>query len=246
MFPVNVPALRERPEDIELFADAFLRRFARKHGMKLPGFTDHALSAMRQYPWPGNVRELQNTVERAVILSENGRPVSAAVLNLPTLSGFPGQQVAHAAMPSGAPVYPPVPSFPSGYPSDPFAAYTHPSGGPVYPPVPTAPAAAPYAPPPPAAPLENPVSPEPPANAPTDAEPASRDDAWPAEPTPPAEPPVLLLSELEKRAIRDALVTTNGNRTQAAELLGISIRTLRNKLKEYRESGDWAEVGADD
>ena len=53
-------------------------------------------------------------------------------------------------------------------------------------------------------------------------------------------------TQVEKRAIRDALVTTNGNRTQAAELLGISIRTLRNKLKEYRESGDWVEVGADD
>jgi DNA-binding NtrC family response regulator len=49
---------------------------------------------------------------------------------------------------------------------------------------------------------------------------------------------VLRLDELEKQAIRAALRQTNGNRTQAAAELGISIRTLRNKLQEYRESGD--------
>jgi DNA-binding NtrC family response regulator len=49
---------------------------------------------------------------------------------------------------------------------------------------------------------------------------------------------VLSLAELEKQAIRRALQQTAGNRTRAAELLGISIRTMRNKLQEYREAGD--------
>jgi DNA-binding NtrC family response regulator len=80
VFPVHVPALRERVEDIPVLAEHFLRRFSRKHGVKVTGFSDSARSAMQAYRWPGNVRELQNTVERAVILSEGGRPVSAAAL----------------------------------------------------------------------------------------------------------------------------------------------------------------------
>ncbi|HEY1110001.1 MAG TPA: sigma-54 dependent transcriptional regulator, partial [Opitutaceae bacterium] len=83
VFPVHVPSLRERIEDIPLLADHFLRRFTRKHGVKVTGFSDSARAALLSYRWPGNVRELQNTVERAVILSESGRPVTAAALGLP-------------------------------------------------------------------------------------------------------------------------------------------------------------------
>ena len=83
VFPVHVPALRERVEDIPVLAEHFLRRFARKHGVKVTGFSDSARAAMQSYRWPGNVRELQNTIERAVILSESGRPVSASALGLP-------------------------------------------------------------------------------------------------------------------------------------------------------------------
>ena len=235
VFPVNVPPLRERPEDIELFADAFLRRFARKHGLKLPGFTDHALAALRNYPWPGNVRELQNTIERAVILSENGRPVSAAVLNLPVLSTMmPGHAVAHPGM-MPPPVAPPAP-VPFGHPysADPYNGFRPAPPPPAYVPPPAPPAPLPFVPAP------EPVTPLTPAEENTPAE----------EPLPFTEEvassgpaSVLPLAELEKRAIRDALVATHGNRTQAAELLGISIRTLRNKLKEYREAGGWTEVG---
>jgi DNA-binding NtrC family response regulator len=56
---------------------------------------------------------------------------------------------------------------------------------------------------------------------------------------------VLRLDELEKQAIRAALRQTGGNRTQAAAALGISIRTLRNKLQEYRDAGDPIDVGVD-
>ncbi|NBS60329.1 MAG: sigma-54-dependent Fis family transcriptional regulator, partial [Betaproteobacteria bacterium] len=83
VFPVHVPALRERVDDIPVLADHFLQRFTRKHGVKVTGFSDSACATMLAYKWPGNVRELQNTVERAVILSEDGRPVTAAALGLP-------------------------------------------------------------------------------------------------------------------------------------------------------------------
>jgi len=169
VFPVVVPPLRDRPEDILLLADHFLRRFARKHGIKVTGFAESARQAMMQYRWPGNVRELQNVVERAVILSENGRQVTAVALGLPVPVGFvdlePEVPYIEEASPVGAAA--------TGGPS-----VTGVGGG------------------------------------------------------------VLSIALLEKEAIRAALLQTAGNRTQAATILGISIRTLRNKLQEYREAGD--------
>ena len=71
--PVHVPPLRERAEDVPLLAEEFMRRFARKHGVHVKGFTDAAVRVMKNHNWPGNVRELQNVVERAVILcGDNG------------------------------------------------------------------------------------------------------------------------------------------------------------------------------
>ena len=97
VFPVVVPPLRERAEDILLLADHFLRRFARKHGVKAIGYADSARRAMMQYRWPGNVRELQNAVERAVILSEDGRPISAVALGLPLPTDQQGDLPLYAA-----------------------------------------------------------------------------------------------------------------------------------------------------
>lgn len=67
--------------------------------------------------------------------------------------------------------------------------------------------------------------------------------AAPAAPPVTGEGGVLRLDELEKQAIRAALKQTGGNRTQAANALGISIRTLRNKLQEYRDAGDPVDAG---
>lgn len=178
VFPVIVPPLRERAEDIPMLAEHFLRRFARKHGIKVTGLSDSARAAIIAYRWPGNVRELQNTIERAVILSEGGRPVTAASLGLPggvSESEPPFQEPAPAAV--GAP-----------------------------------------------------------AETPAGEEVASQQAA-------PAGAEVFRLDQLEKQAIQAALRSTGGNRTQAAAALGISIRTLRNKLQEYRESGE--PIGAD-
>ena len=177
VFPVHVPALRERVEDIQLLADHFLRRFVRKHGVRVTGFSDSARAALLGYRWPGNVRELQNTVERSVILSENGRAVTAAALGLPGVVSVAETTPVVQAGPSpenetvtAAPVAPSA--------TDGGTSVTDPHGQ------------------------------------------------------------VLRLDQLEKQAIRAALRQTGGNRTQAATELGISIRTLRNKLQEYRLAGD--------
>jgi DNA-binding NtrC family response regulator len=179
VFPVHVPPLRERPEDIMMLARHFLGRCNRRFGTKVADFSPTAEAAMLAYRWPGNVRELQNTIERAVILTEPNRPVSAAALGLPSPEGgdsgeslltaepFEFEQVNQEAT-AGA----------NGF-----------NGG-----------------------------------------------------TPGATQP---LAQIEKQAILAALRETAGNRTKAAELLGISIRTLRNKLQEYRADGDLVGIGAE-
>jgi formate hydrogenlyase transcriptional activator len=68
VFPIRVPALRERLEDIPLLVDYFIRRLAAQTGRTIRQVEEHALSAMRRYSWPGNIRELQNLLERCVIL----------------------------------------------------------------------------------------------------------------------------------------------------------------------------------
>jgi DNA-binding NtrC family response regulator len=70
VFPIFLPALRERKDDIPKLAYYFLRLFCRKTGKRVDGFTDEALEMLVDYEWPGNVRELKNVVERLVIMED--------------------------------------------------------------------------------------------------------------------------------------------------------------------------------
>lgn len=70
VFPITLPALREREGDILLLANHFLGISAARHGRRLHGFTDEVKTILQDWKWPGNVRELQNVVERAVILEQ--------------------------------------------------------------------------------------------------------------------------------------------------------------------------------
>jgi DNA-binding NtrC family response regulator len=69
VFPINVPALRERSEDIPLLVNHFAQRFARRMNRTIETIPAETMAALTRYPWPGNIRELQNLIERAVILS---------------------------------------------------------------------------------------------------------------------------------------------------------------------------------
>jgi two-component system NtrC family response regulator len=71
VFPIYIPPLRERKGDIPKLAYHFLRRFCRKTGKRVDGFSDDALEALVNFEWPGNVRQLKNVIERLVIMSEN-------------------------------------------------------------------------------------------------------------------------------------------------------------------------------
>lgn len=69
VFPIMLPALRDRREDIPLLARHFVRELAWRMGKEIPHLTDEVLAALRAHSWPGNVRELQNILERAMIMS---------------------------------------------------------------------------------------------------------------------------------------------------------------------------------
>jgi formate hydrogenlyase transcriptional activator len=67
VFPIRVPPLRERAEDIPLFIAHFVRRLAERQGKKIEEVPDEVIATLKHYSWPGNVRELQNVIERAVV-----------------------------------------------------------------------------------------------------------------------------------------------------------------------------------
>jgi formate hydrogenlyase transcriptional activator len=73
VFPVVLPPLRERPDDIPRLVRHFTQRFARRMGRRIETIPTAVLDAPVRYPWPGNIREMQNVIERAVILSPAGR-----------------------------------------------------------------------------------------------------------------------------------------------------------------------------
>ena len=69
VFPVRVPALRERPEDIPLLVRHFVQQFSRRLSKNIDTIPSETMTTLVRYPWPGNIRELQNVIERAVILT---------------------------------------------------------------------------------------------------------------------------------------------------------------------------------
>ncbi|MGZ5970238.1 MAG: AAA-type ATPase lid domain-containing protein, partial [Polyangiales bacterium] len=72
VFPLVVPPLRDRREDVALLANHFIAAAAQRLGIRAPVLSSRQLDSLRHYDWPGNVRELQNVIERAVILSNGG------------------------------------------------------------------------------------------------------------------------------------------------------------------------------
>ena len=75
VFQIALPPLRERPSDIPLLAEHFLREFAEPFGRRRAQLTDDALEALLAHSWPGNIRELRNVLETATILTDDGRSV---------------------------------------------------------------------------------------------------------------------------------------------------------------------------
>ncbi len=166
--PVELPALRDRGEDLDLLADAAVARANQKTGLHVAGIDASGREALHAYAWPGNVRELTHRIERAVVLAGTGE------LTARELRMGPGRVV-------GTP--------PRGYPA--------------------------LVPPPPvdATPAETPIPSGVTVNHTLDLRSA--------------------LEHLEKRLIEEALQRAQGNRTEAAALLGLNRTTLVEKLRKY-------------
>lgn len=87
VFPILIPPLRERPEDIPLLVWAFIREFERKLGKRIDGISKKSMEALQRHPWPGNVRELRNVIENAMILNTG----KSLVVSMPGLASFDAQ-----------------------------------------------------------------------------------------------------------------------------------------------------------
>ena len=94
VFPIMLPSLRERREDIPALVQHFVETFSRRMGREIRHIPPETMMAYLSYPWPGNIRELQNVVERAVILAQDGilsntLPACGAPVAPPTSTGGP-------------------------------------------------------------------------------------------------------------------------------------------------------------
>jgi len=151
--PVQLPSLRERPDDVVPLAEHFVARFCRELGRATARIDPAAMDVLRGYAWPGNVRELRNVIERVVLLEAEDVVLAQ---HLPAELVHPATRTGSAAAPGDA--------FPAGV--------------------------------------------------------------------------VRPLADIEKLAIEHALGVCGGNKTRAAQALGISRQTLRTKLKEYALGDD--------
>jgi formate hydrogenlyase transcriptional activator len=88
VFPIRLPPLRERGDDIPLLIEHFVEKFARRQGKSIERIPDNVMEALTRYSWPGNIRELQNVIERAVIMT-TGAELRAPIAELtrPELQG---------------------------------------------------------------------------------------------------------------------------------------------------------------
>ncbi|MCH7542230.1 MAG: sigma-54-dependent Fis family transcriptional regulator [Proteobacteria bacterium] len=169
---IEVPALRNRPQDIEFLAEHFTAKYADANGVPALPLSDAARQKLRSHSWRGNVRELENTMHRAVLLA-TGEEISADMIVL-TFDANHGQGASSGAGSAGA------------------GGGTGTNG-----------------------------------TAGANGSPAADQSALVG----------LTVAEVERGLIIETLHHCLGNRTHAANILGISIRTLRNKLKQYTGEG---------
>ena len=95
VFPISIPALRERPEDIPPLVRHFAQQFARRMNKTIEAIPFETMEALSRYSWPGNIRELQNVIERAVVVYEKG--------NLSVKKSWLSQRFGHAEQPTKSP-----------------------------------------------------------------------------------------------------------------------------------------------
>ena len=94
VFPIRVPALRERPEDIPLLVWAFLEEFCSRMGKKITQVSRKTMEALQRHPWPGNVRQLRNVIEHGAIIATGHTLIVPMLDDIPMEGALPGQSLA--------------------------------------------------------------------------------------------------------------------------------------------------------
>ena len=98
--PINIPPLRERPEDVPFLAEYFVQKLARANGSPVEGISEAAIEKLLGYHWPGNVRELENVIERSIVLT-TGLRLEAADIRLDTAPRAPRKSAEDFSLPEG-------------------------------------------------------------------------------------------------------------------------------------------------
>lgn len=222
---LDIPSLRERPDDIPVLAEFFVKKYSEANDVPLRPISPLAIQRLLSHHWRGNVRELENTMHRAVLIAGPDEIGPEAIMLSGSGSSEPARTQPAPDAPSPAPAAPARAS--SAYASA-NAAYgaassAYQQSNPT--PPPAAPAPAPSAP----APAPDEGS----ADSAADADEGnSRNDGSVT-----AALVGRTVADVERDLIIDTLKHCFGNRTHAANILGISIRTLRNKLRQYSDEG---------
>jgi two-component system response regulator FlrC len=212
VFPLEIPPLRTRVDDIDVLARHFLKRYSAPAGRPGARLSDAALTRMRQHPWPGNVRELENVIQRALLMADTdhitsddlGLPANmphplTGTVNPTTQTGREWSMQTEGLQPSSLTNVQPHVQEPR------TAAYfqANADGG---------------------GRLGGDLGGELRDRSATTPVAAAKEDA-------------VDMRSIEREHILQVLRTVNGSRRRAVELLGISERALRYKLKSYREEG---------
>lgn len=207
VIPLRLPSLKERGEDVITLANFFISLYIKEYKLMPTVLSDEARSWLLNYGWPGNVRELQNLMERAVLLS-GGHPITPRHFLIDEDS-WPlfMEDPALAGSTAGSVSSAPSSSFTGADVTGSGAS----TGNNLHGGATTAPGSAGH------------------TDAGTIDSASGTIGAFPGG--------VIPLHEMERLMIMKGLGQTQGNRTQAADLLGISVRTLRNKLNEYKDMG---------
>jgi DNA-binding NtrC family response regulator len=207
VIPIHIPPLRERRDDIAKLALRFAFKMGAELGKEVRGISPAAIAMLQQQPWPGNVRELQHAVERAVIFTNDPIiPLHAFDATRFGLTPASGQAKIESSRPTST-------ALVTTQPTEPAVRFLGSGSAEAD------------------EPLEwDEAQPSPDSGAAEDSGSTSRK-------TPATATPVVLttfnVAEAEGLLIARALEAAGGNRTRAASLLGISVRTLRNKLNVH-------------
>src|SRR5690606_24266247 len=94
VFPVQIPPLRERKDDILALAQNFIDKFSAREGLRIKGLTDKAKHALQFHDWPGNIRELENVIERGIILASQDSFIDASMLFPPSYTTLLDENIA--------------------------------------------------------------------------------------------------------------------------------------------------------